>query len=367
MFVHRTKLPHLLAPEHYHSPQQHEIEQEQVFRMNWLLAANDSELARPGDFVTREFLNVPIILRNFDGELRCFLNVCPHRHSMLTHQASGNTPGLNCQYHGWEFREDGSTGKIPGAQHFRPMPGGPECLKSFHLRKSGPLVFVTTEPQPKSFDDQLATVLKPLNEYPAERWQHAETWTYDFPANWKVVIENTIESYHLESVHANSFLFDHDEINHEIYDHGVVMNAKLMNSPWKEKLAERVLSSITSDISHRYRMYFSFPNTFVMRIDTMLQAMTVMPTTPTTCQVRVSVFALKAAKENAISRAITRIWGRQKVRAVKSILAEDAALYPDIQKGLRNSPFQGTVSTKEELIHAFQEFVLRASADNRSS
>ena len=363
MFVHRTKLPHLLAPEHYFSQQQYEREKQVLFRPLWMLAAHHSDLAQAGDFVTREIFGLPIILRNFDGHLRCFLNVCPHRHSRLTHTIAGNSPALKCQYHGWEFTEDGTTGKIPGAQHFRPMPGGPECLKSFSIHQCGPFVFVATTESPPDFDDQLATVLTPLNEYPSDRWHHCETWTYDFSANWKVIVENTIESYHLESVHTNSFRFDQREIKHEIHDVGVVMDAKLLSPKWKERVAERMLSPIVSDFSHRYRMYHAFPNTFVMRIDTMLQSMTVVPTSPTSCHVRVSVFSLKSARENLMSKAVTRFWGWQKTRAVKRILSEDAALYPDIQHGLEHSPFQGTVSTQEELIHAFHRYVLAKCQD----
>ena len=65
------------------------------------------DLARPGDFLTFDLLETPILLRNFDGELRAFLNVCPHRHSRLTDKPRGNAEKLRCQYHGWEFNADG--------------------------------------------------------------------------------------------------------------------------------------------------------------------------------------------------------------------------------------------------------------------
>src|SRR5918995_701064 len=79
-----------------------------------------SELANPGDFLTFDLLETPILLRNFDGELRALLNVCPHRHSKLTEKPRGNTEKLRCQYHGWEYNAEGGTGKIPDAKAFRP-------------------------------------------------------------------------------------------------------------------------------------------------------------------------------------------------------------------------------------------------------
>ena len=62
-----------------------------VKRAGWHPLAVKSDLAKPGDFLTLDLLETPILIRNFDGELRAFLNVCPHRHSRLTNKSKGNT------------------------------------------------------------------------------------------------------------------------------------------------------------------------------------------------------------------------------------------------------------------------------------
>jgi choline monooxygenase len=44
---------------------------------------------------------------------------------------------------------------------------------------------------------------------------------------------------------------------------------------------------------------------------------------------------------------------------IRTVLAEDARLYPDMHEGMKHSPFHGTISTREELVHAFQDYVRR--------
>src|SRR5581483_5810076 len=106
--------------EHYLSAEHHRREVEHLFRPAWHPVGTVHDLARPGDFLTFDLFGTPILLRNMDGELCCFLNVCPHRHARLTDLKKGSSPRLRCQFHGWEYDRNGRTGKIPDAPSFRP-------------------------------------------------------------------------------------------------------------------------------------------------------------------------------------------------------------------------------------------------------
>src|SRR5881227_2453941 len=89
MFTHKSHLRHLLRPHHYTSEEQYRAELRHLFRPAWHPLATVGDLAEPGDFLTFDLLETPILLRNFGGELRAFLNVCPHRHSRLTDEPRG--------------------------------------------------------------------------------------------------------------------------------------------------------------------------------------------------------------------------------------------------------------------------------------
>src|ERR1700722_9739611 len=142
MFIHQNQLRHILRPDQYYSEAQHRTEQRQLFQTAWHPVASIHDLAKPGDFLTCDVLDTPLLLRNFQGELRAFLNVCPHRHSRLTDLPKGNNEHLRCQYHGWEFNKDGKTGQIPEARAFRPWDRENSCLRQFRLETCGELVFV---------------------------------------------------------------------------------------------------------------------------------------------------------------------------------------------------------------------------------
>src|SRR5436305_14220106 len=91
MFTNQMHLQHLLRPDQYTSEEQYRAELRHLFLPAWHPLATAGELARPGDFVTIDLLDTPILIRNFDGELRAFLNICPHRHSKLTAKTRGSS------------------------------------------------------------------------------------------------------------------------------------------------------------------------------------------------------------------------------------------------------------------------------------
>lgn len=361
MFVNSTRLPHLLRPRLYSCPAQYELELSRLFIPSWLAIGSVSNAPNDGDFFTCEHLGQPILVRNSHGTMHTFLNVCPHRHCLLTHAGSGNSRTLTCQYHGWEFREDGCTGRIPDAKSFRPFPGGPECLKKFRTEVRGPLVFVSLNDDAPDLTRQLGPLTHVCDEFPAARWRQADCWSYDVPANWKVVVENTLESYHVPTIHPRTLIRYglEEEIEHEVGDVSTIMRSPIASPAAYRRVADWLLRSLEPGCTHMYRLYHGFPNVFLIRIDAMLQFMIVTPISPEKCRLTVYVFILRAARENLRSRLLTRAWGKFKCSVIRAILAEDARLYPDLQRGMKSSPFEGTISTREELVYAFQDYVYR--------
>src|SRR5262245_65706364 len=116
MFVHQEQLEHLLSPRDYFDADVYQRELGALFEPGWHPLAAKSELPRHGDFLTRELLGEPILVRNHQGELHAYLNACAHRHCRLTGKARGRDEQLRCQYHGWEYGPDGRTARIPDAR-----------------------------------------------------------------------------------------------------------------------------------------------------------------------------------------------------------------------------------------------------------
>ena len=99
-----------MPPAVYTSPDFLGLEQERIFRREWLCVGRVSALAQAGDYLTADIDGQPIVvLRDENLELKAFSNVCLHRMSVLL-EGRGNVRRIVCPYHAWNYTlEAGST------------------------------------------------------------------------------------------------------------------------------------------------------------------------------------------------------------------------------------------------------------------
>src|SRR5439155_8963074 len=152
---------------------------------------------RPGDFLTTELLGEPLLLRNVDREPHAYLNVCAHRHCLLRSEPTGHDEQLHCQYHGWEYQDDGRTAKIPEAGCFRPWDRENARLRKFRTATCGELVFVCLAADAPGLEEFLGPFYPTCQAWFASPYGLKWSWQADYQANWKVPVENSLESYHV--------------------------------------------------------------------------------------------------------------------------------------------------------------------------
>ena len=360
MFEHQSCLQHLLTPFHYTDMGHYQQELADVFRTSWQFACTRQEVASDGDFMTLELCGEPVLLKNFDGQLRAFLNVCPHRHCMLTNEPAGNASGLFCQYHGWEFKQDGCTGKIPEAKAFRPWDRDNSQLTSLALEVCGDLVFVCLEPDATpSLREWLTPFYDDLESaFRAPLWRMAEVWDFDCECNWKIPTENTLESYHVATVHPKWLgdqLPNERMSEHQLNDRYTTLRYDC-DSPMEEKQA-RIGRYLGGEVDHSYRHWHIHPNIAFCLTDTFNYLATCQPTSPTTCRVRTRMFALHGSKKNPYARLLRYLAWRVGRRTMRAVFNEDRAIFDAQQKGIQSSPHRGVIGTREERIHIFQRFL----------
>jgi nitrite reductase/ring-hydroxylating ferredoxin subunit len=93
----------------YSDPVLYQLELEKIWAKQWVVVGHESEIPKPGDYVTRKVGDDPVIVsRDRDGQIQCMLNMCPHRGAEVARAESGNTSVFRCIYHGWVFNLDGS-------------------------------------------------------------------------------------------------------------------------------------------------------------------------------------------------------------------------------------------------------------------
>ncbi|MFM7137623.1 MAG: aromatic ring-hydroxylating oxygenase subunit alpha, partial [Planctomycetota bacterium] len=142
MFVHKEQLEYALKPADYSAPEVHRAEVGNLFLRAWHPVCLTGDLSREGDFLTTEVAGRPLLLRRTPEGLRAYLNICSHRHCLLTESARGHAPGITCQYHGWEYGIDGRVSKVPDGGCFKPFDRENAALVTFPVETCGELVFV---------------------------------------------------------------------------------------------------------------------------------------------------------------------------------------------------------------------------------
>jgi choline monooxygenase len=359
MFTNQTHLRHLLRPDQYASEEQYRAELRHVFHPAWHPLATVHDLAKPGDFLTLDLLETPILLRNFDGELRAFLNVCPHRHSKLTDKPCGNTEKLRCQYHGWEYDAAGRTGKIPDAKAFRPWDRDNSCLRQFRVETCGDIVYVNLSDNPVSLREWLGGVWEPWSGVGGQ-YRYVGSWERDFPCNWKVVLENSLESYHVPQVHPKTFKdMSPEEVSwHELTDEFTsyrTIPPRDFAGRSMDWIVRRLGQPVTGEYWHRVR----HPHITGCSLDVFRLIQAVFPTGPRTCRYRSIFFALRGPRRGPFAWALSRILRALSWKVARQVVDEDGTIYAGVQQGLESSPHRGVIGTREERIYYFQEFVNR--------
>jgi choline monooxygenase len=359
MFTHDHHLCHLLRPEHYYSEEQYRAELRHLFLPAWHPVATVGDLARPGDFLTFDLLETPFIVRNFDGELRAFLNVCPHRHSRLTDRPRGNAERLKCQYHGWEYREDGRTAKVPDAKAFRPWDRENSCLRQFRVDTCGELVFVNLSDNGVSLREWVGPLWDLWSREYGGAFRHAATWERDFPCNWKVVLENSLESYHIPEVHPKTFKEYPDESNawHELTPRFTSFKT-IEPDEFVPRAQSWIVRRLGGAVTREYWHRVLHPHATAGWLDSCRMMQCVFPTGPRTCRYRCIFFTLRGRRRGPFTWVLYRLLRVIAVYVSRQVFDEDAAIYAGVQRGLEASPFPGVIGNREERIHVFQQYVL---------
>jgi phenylpropionate dioxygenase-like ring-hydroxylating dioxygenase large terminal subunit len=104
----------LMSRRIFIEPEIYEQELQQIFARCWLFLCHDSMIPRPGDFLTTYMGEDPVlVVRDSDGRVGAFLNVCRHRGNRLCRADSGNAASFTCAYHGWTYGNDGQLTGVP--------------------------------------------------------------------------------------------------------------------------------------------------------------------------------------------------------------------------------------------------------------
>jgi len=188
-----------------------ESERNAIFNRCWLYLGHASELAKPGQFVTRTVAGRNLIFnRDAGGKINAFMNTCPHRGATVCRDRSGTAKNFQCFYHGWVFGSDGKLKDQPGKESYCEGfndQGGADLVPAPRHEEYRGFHFIAFD---KAIVD-LPTYLGNAREYIDLVADQSEvgmaivggTQEYSLRANWKLLVENSIDGYHASTTHAS--------------------------------------------------------------------------------------------------------------------------------------------------------------------
>jgi choline monooxygenase len=189
----------------YRSEEVYQLERERFFSKTWLYVGHISQLGEANSYFTTSVAEIPlIIVRDRNGVLRGFHNICTHRAAPVA-IGSGECNRFVCPYHAWTFDLEGNLRGIPNFEGYTDFNPADHNLKAVQVETWGPFIFVNVAPDCEPLAAQLGELPELFADYQFSQWKRVHNIDYYTDTNWKLYVENNAENYHEPIVHKSSY------------------------------------------------------------------------------------------------------------------------------------------------------------------
>ncbi len=177
-------------------------EQATIFSAEWVYVGHQSQIAASGDYFVQEVAGESlIVVRDQQGTIRGFYNVCRHRGTRLCEEPRGHAGAIQCPYHAWTYALNG---RLIGAPQMESAPGFDKAdysLAAVNLALWEGFIFVNLASRPTALKEIFAPLQGKFTHWNLPQLRSAKRVEYDVNANWKLIFENYSECYHCPGVH----------------------------------------------------------------------------------------------------------------------------------------------------------------------
>jgi carnitine monooxygenase subunit len=203
-FDKNAKKSFTLPSRYYTDEAIHQQEILKIFQRSWLYVGHVSDLPEIGSYITEDIADQPVlILRAKDNEIRAFFNVCQHRGHLLLSGRGQTGNRIVCPYHAWCYGLDGALATARMTRDIADFDRADFGLKPIQHALVAGMIFINFDPSTTPEDGNLPafekTILGHLPKMPKYAAHHR--FDFDIAANWKVVVDNFSEGYHIPIAH----------------------------------------------------------------------------------------------------------------------------------------------------------------------
>ncbi len=396
----KQQMMHALPVKAYTSQEWFEQEMKTIFSTTWQFAGYVEDVINPGDYISVQAgLNNIFIVKGRDNRLRAFHNICRHRGTQLLRAVGKSKKAITCPYHDWTYDLEGNLISLPKKEEEFPELNKQELHKcDLNLHEASVdifkgMLFVHPDknaPSIKSFFGEVEPYLGPhvpeeLIEFKND--DGSAFYSKEINANWKIIVENYIDHYHLAHLHENTLnMYDHEKAefgwvgpHYWFYEPLVEDYAKdLQNAspfPVMDKMTEETLGAYVP---------WLFPNIGLTESESAWNTFHVLPLAPDKTLVTIRSKTMNVSEweytKQATKSAMSSVWSKYGNKAKYEsddpfdpmasgdFMLEDIYACEQQQKSLSSPYFSvGAVAEKGEYaIVRFQEEVLKWMKNNQA-
>lgn len=338
----------------------YEVDRQGIIARSWQWVCHVEKLREPGSYVATEIAGQPVaIVRDREGVLRAFYNVCKHRaHELLS--GEGTTTRIMCPYHAWVYRLDGRLVRAPETEHLEDFAPQEICLDQVQVEEFAGFIFVNLDPAAAPLREQSGNLETEIRHWAPDIDQltFGRRLSYDIKSNWKNVVDNFLECYHCPTAHKDFCdLVDMDTYKvttHGIYSSHMADAGKGANTAY----------NVSNATVRTHAVWWLWPTTCLMRYPgrSSMIVLNIIPVGPDRTLETYDFFLETPEPDDMEIDAM---------RYLDEVLqVEDINLVQSVQKGMETPAFsQGRIVSdpsgsgkSEHAVHHFHGLVLNAYA-----
>ncbi|EJL66739.1 aromatic ring-hydroxylating oxygenase subunit alpha [Flavobacterium sp. CF136] len=347
----------LIKPNEYFEKEIFEDEKVKLFSQCWNFIGFINDFTEINDFIVSEISGVSVIIQNLKGKIRAFKNVCSHRHSIIQTSKKGNRP-LMCPYHGWAYNDKGIPFGIPKKPFFNFTKEELECLKlqEYSVEICGSLVFLKIKEDEITLQDYLGDFYGEIETMSNNFGKLIDLNEIEIACNWKIVVENTLESYHVALIHSETF----KKLGADGLDFSFSSDHSMWNADVLIKENEGKQAKVHKPFQERnykingYKHLIVFPNILISSTyGISFNLSQIIPLTEDKTLFKSFVFMTK--KESNNGSILEKVYEESLVDFNRKVFDEDKTICQEVQKGVKFSSYDGELSQEEERVLFFQE------------
>ena len=291
----------------YTDPDRFEAEKRALFHKLPLLLAPSALLPKNNLAVAHDGYGVPLILsRDAQGEAHVMANVCRHRGTRLldgTSEDAVPAARIVCPYHAWTYRSDGSLLGLPRADCFPGMDKDDHALMRFRDFECGGMIWYSHD-QSEDFAE-IAMLCEDFDAFGIGSHHLYKRKTHPVAANWKLVIDAFLESYHVQRLHSSTIAnFFADGITAADCI-GMHQRAAVGRADYLADVDRNDWAALRRVVTYTYQI---FPNAVVIVSPDYINIMVVMPQSVGTCLVEDFMLIPEAPQTNEAEAHWKRSW-----------------------------------------------------------